>query len=146
MLTCAISRCLARKLLNLYSEGSPCKCQPCKLRDSLIYDIMYRQVRLCPRVDAHAWRLCPFAHPGERERRRCPSSFSTHQSTSTCPTYRQARSIPRREAPDHRCIYIFSHILKGPYTHKPIGEKVYTYQATHACKLFSALFLVKTWL
>ncbi|KAF7143294.1 hypothetical protein RHSIM_Rhsim05G0029500 [Rhododendron simsii] len=45
------------------------------------------KVRKCTRVRSHDWTECPFAHPGEKARRRDPRKF--HYSGTGCPDFRK---------------------------------------------------------
>jgi hypothetical protein len=45
------------------------------------------KVRHCTRSRSHDWTDCPFAHPGEKARRRDPRTF--HYSGQVCPEYRR---------------------------------------------------------
>lgn len=45
------------------------------------------KVRKCTRGRSHDWTECPFAHPGEKARRRDPRKF--HYSGSACPDFRK---------------------------------------------------------
>lgn len=45
------------------------------------------KVKACPRTRAHDWTQCPFAHPGEKARRRDPRKFN--YSAVPCPDYRK---------------------------------------------------------
>ncbi|CAL5200382.1 unnamed protein product [Lathyrus oleraceus] len=45
------------------------------------------KVRRCTRSRSHDWTDCPFAHPGEKARRRDPRRF--HYSGNVCPEYRR---------------------------------------------------------
>ncbi|CAL9083744.1 unnamed protein product [Musa textilis] len=45
------------------------------------------KVRRCPRGRVHDWTECPYAHPGEKARRRDPRQF--HYSGSPCPDFRR---------------------------------------------------------
>lgn len=45
------------------------------------------KVKQCPRTRAHDWTQCPFAHPGEKARRRDPRKFQ--YSAVPCPDYRK---------------------------------------------------------
>ncbi|KAK7401948.1 hypothetical protein VNO78_13837 [Psophocarpus tetragonolobus] len=45
------------------------------------------KVRRCTRSRSHDWTDCPFAHPGEKARRRDPRRY--HYSGSVCPEYRR---------------------------------------------------------
>ncbi|XP_057455529.1 zinc finger CCCH domain-containing protein 2 isoform X2 [Lotus japonicus] len=45
------------------------------------------KVRRCTRSRSHDWTDCPFAHPGEKARRRDPQRF--HYSGIVCPEYRR---------------------------------------------------------
>ncbi|KAL3829952.1 hypothetical protein ACJIZ3_018754 [Penstemon smallii] len=44
------------------------------------------KVRKCTRARSHDWTECPFAHPGEKARRRDPRKF--HYSGTACPDFR----------------------------------------------------------
>ncbi|MCO5597404.1 hypothetical protein L7F22_051480 [Adiantum nelumboides] len=46
------------------------------------------KVRLCMRERSHDWTQCPFAHPGEKARRRDPRVY--HYSAVPCPDFRKA--------------------------------------------------------
>jgi hypothetical protein len=45
------------------------------------------KVRRCARGRSHDWTDCPFAHPGEKARRRDPRKF--HYSGAACPDFRK---------------------------------------------------------
>ncbi|KAI3468159.1 hypothetical protein Pfo_024822 [Paulownia fortunei] len=45
------------------------------------------KVKKCARVRSHDWTECPFAHPGEKARRRDPRKY--HYSGSACPDFRK---------------------------------------------------------
>jgi len=45
------------------------------------------KVRRCARGRSHDWTECPFAHPGEKARRRDPRKY--HYSGTACPDYRK---------------------------------------------------------
>ncbi|KZV21625.1 Zinc finger C-x8-C-x5-C-x3-H type family protein [Dorcoceras hygrometricum] len=45
------------------------------------------KVRRCTRGRSHDWTECPFAHPGEKARRRDPRKF--HYSSAACPEFRK---------------------------------------------------------
>ncbi|GFP82870.1 zinc finger CCCH domain-containing protein 20 [Phtheirospermum japonicum] len=45
------------------------------------------KVKKCARARSHDWTECPFAHPGEKARRRDPRRY--HYSGSACPDYRR---------------------------------------------------------
>ncbi|KAL8498201.1 hypothetical protein ACS0TY_021507 [Phlomoides rotata] len=45
------------------------------------------KVRRCSRGRSHDWTECPFAHPGEKARRRDPRKF--HYSGTACPDFRK---------------------------------------------------------
>jgi len=45
------------------------------------------KVKACPRTRAHDWTQCPFAHPGEKARRRDPRKHA--YSAVPCPDYRK---------------------------------------------------------
>ncbi|KAK1430860.1 hypothetical protein QVD17_13929 [Tagetes erecta] len=45
------------------------------------------KVRRCARARSHDWTECPFAHPGEKARRRDPRKF--HYSGNPCPEFRK---------------------------------------------------------
>ncbi|KAE8671421.1 Zinc finger CCCH domain-containing protein 20 [Hibiscus syriacus] len=45
------------------------------------------KVRRCARARSHDWTDCPYAHPGEKARRRDPMKF--HYAGSICPDFRK---------------------------------------------------------
>jgi hypothetical protein len=45
------------------------------------------KVRRCARARSHDWTECPFAHPGEKARRRDPRRY--HYSGAACPDFRK---------------------------------------------------------
>ncbi|XP_074559048.1 zinc finger CCCH domain-containing protein 2-like [Curcuma longa] len=45
------------------------------------------KVRRCTRRRSHDWTECPFAHPGEKARRRDPRTY--HYSGTSCPDFRK---------------------------------------------------------
>ncbi|CAL5061122.1 unnamed protein product [Urochloa decumbens] len=49
---------------------------------------MYK-VHRCPQASSHDWTRCPYAHKGERARRRDPRSFS--YLAVTCPAFRESQ-------------------------------------------------------
>lgn len=52
------------------------------------YFCMYEfKVRKCARGRSHDWTECPYAHPGEKARRRDPRRY--HYSGTSCPDYRK---------------------------------------------------------
>ncbi|KAK3127978.1 hypothetical protein QOZ80_7AG0580940 [Eleusine coracana subsp. coracana] len=53
------------------------------------------KVRRCPNAGSHDWRLCPYAHPGERARRRDPRRYP--YLAVPCPNHhnRAGTSCPR---------------------------------------------------
>ncbi|GAX81657.1 hypothetical protein CEUSTIGMA_g9085.t1 [Chlamydomonas eustigma] len=51
------------------------------------------KVKRCPRARPHDWTQCPFAHPGEKAKRRDPKKFQ--YSGTACPEYRTNGSCRR---------------------------------------------------
>lgn len=45
------------------------------------------KVRRCTRGRSHDWTECPFAHPGEKARRRDPRKY--HYSGASCPEFKK---------------------------------------------------------
>ncbi|XP_071688792.1 zinc finger CCCH domain-containing protein 61-like [Rutidosis leptorrhynchoides] len=45
------------------------------------------KIRKCTRSRSHDWTACPFAHPGEKARRRCPRRFN--YSGTVCADFRR---------------------------------------------------------
>lgn len=45
------------------------------------------KIRRCGRARSHDWTECPFAHPGEKAKRRDPRKF--HYSGTSCPDFRK---------------------------------------------------------
>ncbi|XP_010924475.1 zinc finger CCCH domain-containing protein 20 [Elaeis guineensis] len=56
------------------------------------------KVRRCPRGRSHDWTECPYAHPGEKARRRDPRRF--HYSGDACPEFRKTGRCERGDACD----------------------------------------------
>ncbi|XP_010943958.1 zinc finger CCCH domain-containing protein 2 [Elaeis guineensis] len=54
------------------------------------------KVRRCMRGRSHDWTDCPFAHPGEKARRRDPRRY--HYSGAICPDFRRSGACPRGDA------------------------------------------------
>ncbi|RWW25037.1 hypothetical protein GW17_00010637 [Ensete ventricosum] len=54
------------------------------------------KVRRCPRGRSHDWTECPYAHPGEKARRRDPRRF--HYSGTPCPDFRRGGGCRRGDA------------------------------------------------
>lgn len=54
------------------------------------------KVKRCPRARPHDWTACPFAHPGEKAKRRDPRRFK--YSGTACPDYRKNGSCARGDA------------------------------------------------
>lgn len=49
------------------------------------------KVKRCPRGRSHDWTMCPFAHPGEKARRRDPRRFQ--YSGTACPDFRKGNVL-----------------------------------------------------
>ncbi|XP_061374974.1 zinc finger CCCH domain-containing protein 20-like [Gastrolobium bilobum] len=49
------------------------------------------KVRDCPRGRSHDWTECPYAHPGEKARRRDPRKY--HYSGTACPEFRRGNCM-----------------------------------------------------
>lgn len=58
--------------------------------DFRIYEM---KIRRCPRARPHDWTLCPFAHPGEKAKRRDPRKYS--YSGTACAEYRKTGQCAR---------------------------------------------------
>lgn len=56
------------------------------------------KVRRCARARSHDWTECPYAHPGEKARRRDPRKF--HYSGTACPDFRKGACV-RGDACEH---------------------------------------------
>ncbi|KAK4255532.1 hypothetical protein QN277_008520 [Acacia crassicarpa] len=54
------------------------------------------KVRRCNRSRSHDWTDCPFAHPGEKARRRDPRKY--HYSGIICPEYRRSGACKRGDS------------------------------------------------
>ena len=48
-----------------------------------------QKVKRCPRARPHDWTQCPFAHPGEKAKRRDPRRY--RYSGTACPEFRRVR-------------------------------------------------------
>ncbi|WOK91465.1 zinc finger CCCH domain-containing protein 2-like [Canna indica] len=57
------------------------------------------KVRRCPRGRSHDWTECPYAHPGEKARRRDPRRFN--YSGAPCPDFRRGGGCRRGESCEH---------------------------------------------
>ena len=51
--------------------------------------ILSPQVKRCPRARPHDWTQCPFAHAGEKAKRRDPRRYK--YSGTACPEWRRVR-------------------------------------------------------
>ncbi|KAI8467983.1 MAG: hypothetical protein J3K34DRAFT_369935 [Monoraphidium minutum] len=60
------------------------------------FRIFHFKVKRCPRQKAHDWTQCPFAHPGEKAKRRDPRRY--RYSGTACPEYRRNGSCRRGDA------------------------------------------------
>ncbi|KAL3844216.1 hypothetical protein ACJIZ3_001619 [Penstemon smallii] len=49
------------------------------------------KVKQCSRARSHDWTECPYAHPGEKARRRDPRKY--HYSGSACPDFRKGACL-----------------------------------------------------
>lgn len=54
------------------------------------------KVKRCPRARPHDWTQCPFAHPGEKARRRDPRRYK--YSGTACPEFRKSGCCRRGDA------------------------------------------------
>eukprot|EP00803_Ostreobium_quekettii_P008739 evm.model.scf_710.2 EVM.evm.TU.scf_710.2 scf_710:14725-17695(-) len=54
------------------------------------------KVKRCPRARPHDWTQCPFAHPGEKARRRDPRRY--RYSGTACPEFRKSGCCRRGDA------------------------------------------------
>ncbi|KAG9452165.1 hypothetical protein H6P81_005069 [Aristolochia fimbriata] len=54
------------------------------------------KIKRCPKNRAHDWTQCPYAHRGEKARRRDPSKF--HYTGIACPDFRHGSSCPRGDS------------------------------------------------
>jgi hypothetical protein len=57
------------------------------------------KIRNCPKSRPHDWTMCPFAHPGEKARRRDPRVFS--YCGTACAEYRKSGTCARGDS----CMY-----------------------------------------
>lgn len=53
-------------------------------------------MKRCPRARPHDWTQCPFAHPGEKARRRDPRRYK--YSGTACPEFRKSGCCRRGDA------------------------------------------------
>lgn len=80
----------ARALQTSFLLGASRRRNPTQLIEAFACDDfrMYEyKVRRCMRGRSHDWTDCPFAHPGEKARRRDPRKI--HYSGSPCPDFRK---------------------------------------------------------
>merc|ERR1719421_2328557 len=82
------------------------------------------KVKRCPRVKAHDWTECPFAHPGEKARRRDPRKYC--YSETACPDFRKG-SCRRGDACE------FAHGVFECWLH-PSRYRTHTCTDGEACK------------
>lgn len=54
------------------------------------------KIKRCPRARPHDWTQCPFAHPGEKAKRRDPRRF--RYSGTACPDFRKTGACIRGDA------------------------------------------------
>ncbi|KAJ6846892.1 putative zinc finger CCCH domain-containing protein 33 [Iris pallida] len=54
------------------------------------------KVKTCSRAYTHDWTECPFVHPGENARRRCPAKYA--YSCVPCPEFRKSSSCRNGDA------------------------------------------------
>ncbi|THU72698.1 hypothetical protein C4D60_Mb04t14920 [Musa balbisiana] len=79
----------------------PCNNDPSSAATAEAYSCdefrMYEfKVRRCPRGRSHDWTECPYAHQGEKARRRDPRRF--HYSGTPCPDFRRGGGCRRGDA------------------------------------------------
>lgn len=60
------------------------------------FRVFEMKIRRCPRARPHDWTLCPFAHPGEKAKRRDPRKFT--YSGTACAEYRKSGQCARGDA------------------------------------------------
>lgn len=76
-----------------HAQDSPSGGDGCACDEFRMYAF---KVRPCARGRGHDWTSCPFAHAGEKARRRDPRLF--RYSGSACQEYRREGSCPRGDA------------------------------------------------
>jgi hypothetical protein len=70
-----------------YDGSSLAACASCRAEW-----LAWLQVERCPRSRPHNWTQCPFAHAGEKAKRRDPRIYK--YSGATCPEWRRVSSAP----------------------------------------------------
>ncbi|XP_065849452.1 zinc finger CCCH domain-containing protein 20 [Euphorbia lathyris] len=86
----ALQRYLPSNDVDLDSDSELTGLEPDSAVDAFSCDHfrMYEfKVRRCARGRSHDWTECPYAHPGEKARRRDPRKF--HYSGTACPDFRK---------------------------------------------------------
>lgn len=55
------------------------------------FRMYFYKIKLCVRTGSHDWTECPFAHPGEKARRRDPRKCA--YAAISCPDYRNGKCM-----------------------------------------------------
>jgi len=80
----ALHRYLPSNQSDLVTEESEVPMAAFSSDDFRMYEF---KVRRCARARSHDWTECPYAHPGEKARRRDPRKY--HYSGTACPEFRR---------------------------------------------------------
>lgn len=87
-LECMLGADVQLNMLNSNNKENACLAELAKAEyqsdEFRMYDF---KVRSCPKTRSHDWTMCPFAHPGEKARRRDPRRFA--YSGVACPEFRK---------------------------------------------------------
>mmetsp|Transcript_13531 Transcript_13531/g.49235 ORF Transcript_13531/g.49235 Transcript_13531/m.49235 type:complete len:541 (-) Transcript_13531:627-2249(-) len=87
-LECMLGADVQINMINSNSKENACLAELAKAEyqsdEFRMYDF---KVRPCPKTRSHDWTMCPFAHPGEKARRRDPRRFA--YSGVACPDFRK---------------------------------------------------------
>lgn len=80
-------------------QSTPLTSSACTSSRSSVHStscLIVLQVKRCPRARPHDWTQCPFAHPGEKARRRDPRRYK--YSGTACPEFRKSGCCRRGDA------------------------------------------------
>ncbi|KAG6471301.1 zinc finger CCCH domain-containing protein 2-like [Zingiber officinale] len=86
---------LALQRFIAFDDGSSPDSTEADVFSSDYFRVYEFKIRRCPRGRSHDWTECPYAHPGEKARRRDPRRF--HYSGTPCSDFRQGGGCRRGE-------------------------------------------------
>lgn len=86
------SACLKRALRAALTACAPLPCLSALIKLCVGVSVVNTQVLPCSKRFVHDWTVCPFAHPGEKAKRRDPRVFS--YTGVACPEMKKVRACP----------------------------------------------------